>query len=69
VLGIDEPREGLLLDIAQVGDIEDFVEAREGSARAGSSNRSQDGDSSGAFEGGQEGISALSRSRKRDHAT
>jgi hypothetical protein len=44
---INQPGEGLLLDVDQVRNIDRLVEAREGTARAGSINRSQDGDSSG----------------------
>ena len=47
VLGVDQPVEGLLLDVDQVGDVEDLVQARETTARPESVNTSQDGDSSG----------------------
>ena len=47
LLRIDEPGEGLLLDVDQVGDIKDLVKTREITARAGGVNSSQDGDSSG----------------------
>ena len=46
VLGVDEPVERLLLDVDEVGDLEDVVEPRERAARTGSINGSQDGDSS-----------------------
>ena len=46
VLRVDEPGEGLLLDVDQVRDVEDVVEPRERAARTGSINGSQDGDSS-----------------------
>ena len=44
--GIDKPGERLLLDIDQVGDVEDLLQPREAAAGAGSVNGSQDGDSS-----------------------
>src|SRR4029450_328813 len=45
VLGVHQPVERLLLDVDEVGDLENLVEARERAARAGSINGSQDGDS------------------------
>ena len=53
LLGVDQPGEGLLLDVDQVGDIKDLVKTREVAARAGSINSSQDGDSSGDSEDGR----------------
>ncbi len=47
-LRIDKPGKGLLLDVDQVRDIDRLVETRESTARAGSINSSQDGDSSGS---------------------
>ena len=47
LLRVDEPVEGLLLDVDQVGDIEHLVQAREVATGAGSIKGSQDGDSSG----------------------
>ena len=50
LLGVDEPGEGLLLDLDQVRDFEHLFEAREGTARTESIGGSQDGDSSGTGE-------------------
>ena len=46
VLGVDEPGERLLLDVDEIGNLEDVLEPRERAARTGSINGSQDGDSS-----------------------
>src|SRR5207247_1800340 len=47
VLGIGEPLERLPLDVDEVGDVEDLVQAREAAARPGGVNTRQDSDSSG----------------------
>jgi hypothetical protein len=71
LLGVDEPGEGLLLDVDQVRDVEDVVEPRERAARTGSINGSQDGDSSWTGERATGGaLSNLPRGtagEKRDH--
>ena len=46
-LGVDKPVEGLALDVDEVGDVEDLVQARETPARPESVNTRQDSDSSG----------------------
>ena len=51
-LWLNQPGEGLLLDVDEVGNLNRLVEARERTARAGSINGSQDGDSSGRSESG-----------------
>ena len=50
-LWINQPGEGLLLDVDEVGNLDRLVEARERTSRAGSINGSQDGDSSGSSKG------------------
>ena len=50
-LGVDKPVEGLALDVDEVGDVEDLVQARETPARPESVNTRQDSDSSGGRKG------------------
>ena len=49
--GVGQPGEGLALDIDQVGDFKDLVQAREAAARPGGMSGCQDGDSSGRSRG------------------
>ena len=64
-LGVGQPREGLALDINEVGDFKDLVQTREAPARPGGVSGCQDGDSSGGREGGK--ISALDGSYSYSH--
>ena len=65
-LRIDKPGERLLLDVDQVRDIDRLVETRERTARAGSINSSQDGDSSERSEGDRGGALDVPRAYGRD---
>ena len=63
---INQPGEGLLLDVDQVGNLDRLIEARERTSRAGSINGSQDGDSSGSSEGDRGGALDVPRAYGRD---
>ena len=63
-IGVGQPREGLALDIDEVGDFKDLVQTREAPARPGGMSGCQDGDSSETVE--REVISASREPRTPD---
>jgi len=66
-VGVDEPGERSTLDVDQVGNVEDLVQARERTAHPGGVNSSQDGDSSRGRKGAGRAEHSLRTGAKRDH--